>query len=181
MTEIGSFGLPSPAPQGDADGAGLFGTKLKPPGGRHVEAGDFADHGAEPAVPQAFLHASKQGLVVAGFSVDDPVGCQACLRQSRREQVGAWDHPQDLASSTGGDPGGEKRRGCGIDRTVAAAGDLMQGTERQPATRKPRVEVGDAKGQTDLIRRLRPSIFSIDVRNVPIAGCGRTLTEPSAG
>jgi hypothetical protein len=100
----------------------------------HGQAGDLRDRGTQPAMPQPFFHAGEHGLVVAGLEIDHPVRSEAGLCQGRREQVGARDAPQHLAARAGGDPAGEQR-GCGaIDRAVATTGDLVQGTQRQPAT-----------------------------------------------
>ncbi|KEZ18649.1 hypothetical protein CP98_02360 [Sphingobium yanoikuyae] len=80
---------------------------------------------------QAFLHAGEHGLVVAGFEIDHAIGCKACLGDRWREEVGARDAPKDLALRAGGDPGAEEGGSGSIDRAVAAAGDLMQGAERE--------------------------------------------------
>ena len=45
--------------------AGAFGGELKAPRGGHGQARDLGDHGAEAAVPQAFLEAGEDGLLVA--------------------------------------------------------------------------------------------------------------------
>lgn len=45
LSKIGRFSLPSPAADGDADGAGRFGSKLQAAGGGHGETGQFGNDG----------------------------------------------------------------------------------------------------------------------------------------
>src|SRR3984893_8747008 len=55
LAKIGRLCRPPPAADGEADGARVFGGKLKAAGGRHGEPRDLCYDSAEPAVPQAFL------------------------------------------------------------------------------------------------------------------------------
>ena len=133
-------------------GPGTFRRELQPPRGGHRQARDLGDDGAEPAMPQPFLHAGEHGLVVAGLDIDHPVGSEAGLGERRREQVRARDAPEHLALGAGRDAGGEQRRRRAIDRAVATAGDLVQRAERQPAAGKahrcagPRTEAPNWSG-----------------------------------
>lgn len=137
--------MPPPSAQGDADRAGLLCTKLEPPRGRHVEACDFANDGAEAAVAQAFLDTGEHGLVVARLDIDDAVGCKAGLSERRCEKIWSGDNPEDFASGAGRDPSRKKRRRCAVDRAVTAAGDFVQRAERQAPARESRVHLGDSE------------------------------------
>ena len=86
---------------------------------------------------QAFLHAGEHGLVVAGLDVDHPIGDEARLSDGRREQVGPRHAPKNLALRPRGDACAEEGRSRTVDRAIAAAGDLMESAERQPATGQP--------------------------------------------
>jgi len=87
-------------------------------------------------MPQPFLHAGEDGLVVARLEIDHPVRSEASLCQRRGEQVGAGEAPQHLAACAGGDPTGKQRCGSAIDRAVPAARHLMQRPESEAAARQ---------------------------------------------
>jgi hypothetical protein len=112
-----------------------LGGELEPPGGRHGEAGHFANDGTEPAVTQPFLETGQHALLVAGFHIDDPAGSQTGLGQGRGKQVLSGHAPEDLALGSSSDTGGEQRDSCPINGTVAAARHLVQGAQREPAAR----------------------------------------------
>ena len=59
QSEIGHLCRSPPAADGDADGAGNFGSELKAAGGRHGEPGDFCYDSAKPAVPQTLLETNE--------------------------------------------------------------------------------------------------------------------------
>jgi len=126
LAEIGRFGLSPPAAQRDADRPGAFRRELQSAGGGHGEAGDFADDGAKPTMPQPFFHACEKRLVVASFNIDDAIGRQARLGDCGSEQVRSRDAPEDLTLGAGSDAGAEQRGNGAIDRAVAAASDFMQ-------------------------------------------------------
>ena len=90
-------------------------------------------------MPQAFLKAGEDGLLVAAFEIDDAVGVQPGLRERRREQVQSRETPEHLAARAGGDPCCKKRGGRAVDRAIAAASDLMQCAERQRPAGESRV------------------------------------------
>ena len=98
-------------------------------------------------MPQPFLEAGEHRLLVAGLDVDDPVRSKPGLGDGRREQVLPGDAPQHLALGPGGDAGGEQRGRRAIDGAVAAAGDLVQRPECQPAAGKAAVDRVDAERQ----------------------------------
>ena len=93
LPEIGRLCRPPPAADGDADGAGAFGRKLKAPGGRHGESRDFCDDSAKAAVPQAFLETNEDRLLIARLGIDHAVGHEPGLRKGRGEEVRARDAP----------------------------------------------------------------------------------------
>ena len=98
-------------------------------------------------MPQAFLKAGEDDLLVASFEIDDAVGVQPGLRTRRRKQVQSRETPEHLPARASSDPGGKKRGGRTVDRAVAAASDLMQCAKRQRPTGKPRVHRWDSEWQ----------------------------------
>lgn len=120
----------------------FLGGKLQPPRSGHGQARDLADDRAQPAMPDAFLHAGEDRLVVAGLNIDDPVRFEAGLRQRRGEQVWAGDAPQDLAPRSRRHTAGEQRCCRTVDGAIAAACDFMQRAERQSAARESCVDFG---------------------------------------
>ena len=76
---------------------------------------------------QPFLHAGEHGLVITGLEIDHPVRSEPGLRQGRGEQVGPRQAPQHLAARAGGNPTGEQGGSRTVDRTIPAAGHLVQG------------------------------------------------------
>lgn len=82
---------------------------------------------------QAFFHAGEDGLVVAGFEIDHPIGRETRLSDRWCEEIGARDAPEDLAFGAGRDARAEKRRSGSVDCAIAAAGDLMQSAESETA------------------------------------------------
>lgn len=96
---------------------------------------------------QTFLHARHHCLLVADFGEDHPVGMKPGLRQRGREQIAPRHAPQHLSGRAGGDPGGKQRSGRAMDRAIAAASDLMQRAQRQPAARHLAVHGLDSEGQ----------------------------------
>jgi hypothetical protein len=110
LARIDHLGLPPPSVERDADGFGFLCAELEPARGRHIEAGDLADDGPEPAMSQAFFDADEDGLVVAGLDIDDAVGGETRLGQGRGEKVRRGDAPQDFALGPGGDRLGDRLR-----------------------------------------------------------------------
>lgn len=60
---------------------------MQPPRGGHRQTGNIGDHCAKTAMPQSFLHAGQNRFVVSGLDMDDAIGGQASLFQSRCEQI----------------------------------------------------------------------------------------------
>ncbi len=88
MAKIRRFRLSSPAPDGEADGAGTLRRQLQTARGRHRQPRHLPHNSAKAAMAQAFLKTRQHRLFVAGLDIDDPVRGQTDLRQGRREQVG---------------------------------------------------------------------------------------------
>jgi len=151
LAEIGGLGLSAPTAQRNADRARAFGGELKATRGGHRQARDFCDHGAKPAMPQAFLATGEHRLFIAAFEIDDTVGLQANLRESWSKQVRPGDAPEDLALNAGRNSGREESGRCIIDRTIVAASDLMQRTEGEAPTRL--VVSPLQRGQTAILLR----------------------------
>lgn len=114
----------------------------------------LGDHRAEAAVPEAFLEAGEHHLVVAGLEINHAIGSEAGLRKRRGEEVRARNAPQHLAPCPGGDSRSKQRGGRTVDRTISAAGDFMERTQRQPASRQARVQFTEPKGQDALGARI---------------------------
>lgn len=76
-------------------------------------------------MPEAFLHAGKDSLIVAGFDIDDPIGNEADLSQCRCKKIGAAQAPENLPGTTGCDASAEQCCRRPIDCTISATSDLM--------------------------------------------------------
>ena len=107
LAEIGRLGLAAPTAQCDADSAGAFGGKLKPPRGGHRQARDLRHDSPESAVTQALFKAGEDCLLVAALKIDDAVRLQAGLREGWREEIWSSDTPEHLSSCARGDTGSE--------------------------------------------------------------------------
>lgn len=126
--------------QEQRDRAPAFGCELKPTRGGEAGALGLADHRAQPAVAQPFLHDRQQFLIVARLGVEEAMGRQARLVQAGREQVAPPRHPQHRSPGARGDPGDEQ----GGRRVIAVARrrrrDLVQRVEPEALARQPPVE-----------------------------------------
>src|SRR3984893_6317615 len=92
LSEAGGLGLAAPAMDGDADGAGTFGGKLKTAGGGHGEPRDLGNNGGQPAMPQTLLETGKHSLFVARFDINHAVGQKPGLRDGRANRSGRVMH-----------------------------------------------------------------------------------------
>lgn len=113
---------------------------------------------------QAFLEARQYALLVLHLGIDHPIGMEAGLGDRRRKQVAAGYTPQDLACGARHDAGGKQCRGGAVDSTVAATGDLVQGTESEAPTRYTLINGVDTERQ----RAMRHAVGRFDRAN-PIA------------
>lgn len=82
---------------------------------------------------QALLKAGQKALLIAGFDVDHPVRRKTRLGQRGGEEIRTGDAPENLSDGARCDPGGEESRRRSIHGAGAAAGDFMQGAQRQTA------------------------------------------------
>lgn len=96
---------------------------------------------------QPFLAAGENRFVVAAVEIDHPVGGQPGLGERRGEQVRPGGAPEHAACGARGDAGGEQGGGRAIDRTVAAAGDLVKPAEHEAAARQARIQGSHAERQ----------------------------------
>ena len=62
--------------------------------------GNLGDHGAERAVPDAFLEARGHGFLIAGIDVDDAVRGETDLGKRGRKEILAPNAPEDFALSS---------------------------------------------------------------------------------
>lgn len=109
--------------------------------------GGFSDHGPETAMAQPFLETGEQRRLIAGLDMDYPIGRQPRLRDRRGKEIGTCHDPEHLTFGPGGDPGREHCRRRAIHGPIAAAGDLMQASQPQSASRKPLVDLGKVERQ----------------------------------
>ena len=93
------------------------------------------------------FHASEKCLFVAGLHIDDSAWRQSDLSQRRREEIRPCHAPEHLALGAGGNARRKKGGRSTVDRTVTAAGDLMQRTECAPPTRHAPINLGNTKRQ----------------------------------
>lgn len=112
-------------------------------------------------MPQPLLHAGEECFLVTRFDEDHPVRRKPRLCKRRRKQVLASDTPEHLAARARRNPGGEQGGRCPMNRSVSAAGHLMQGAKRQPPSRKPLVDLRQPERQ-DLSRAARPSFEALN-------------------
>jgi hypothetical protein len=147
LAEIGRLCRPPPAADGEADGAGAFGGKLKAAGGGHGQKRDLGDNGGKPAVPQAFLETDEERLLIARLDIDHAVGHEPGLREGRGEQILPNETPEHPATQPRGDSRRKERRGRAVDRAIAAARHLMQRAERQSASRQMPADRLETEGQ----------------------------------
>lgn len=120
---------------------------MQPPRSGHRQAGHIGDHRAETAVPQPFLHAGKNRLVVSGLDMDDAIRGETSLFQSRREQILLRDTPQNLARCSSGYPGHETGGCRTVDSAIPAAGNFVQTTKRKPTARQSPIQRWHAERQ----------------------------------
>ncbi len=94
---------------------------------------------------QAFFDAGQDGLFVPGLHIDHAVRRKTGLGQRRGEEVGTCDAPKNLALGARGNTRCKERGGRAVDCAVTAAGDLVQGSQRQSLAGESRVHVGDSE------------------------------------
>jgi hypothetical protein len=104
-------------------------------------------------MPQSFLEAGEQGLLVAALDIDNAPEREPGLGEGRREQVGPRHAPQHLAAAARRDAGGEPSGGRAVLGAVAVAGDLMERPAQQPSFRKNPVDHRQAEGQDCALMR----------------------------
>jgi len=145
-----------PAAQGEGRHPRGFGRQLKPARGGQPEPGDFPDHRRQTFLPQPLLHGRQNVPLPKGFGIDDPVRVQPRVQETRCEQVPPVETPQDRPFQPGGDPGGKKRGRTGKFRRGSAFGNVVQGPQRQPASRQPVIHLGKTERRVQV--RAKPSI-----------------------
>lgn len=96
---------------------------------------------------KAFLHAGEDGLIVARFDIDDPVGNEAGLSQCRCKKIGAAQAPENLSGAAGGNACAEQRCRRPIDRSMSATSDLMESADSQSTSWQTAIYGGNAKRQ----------------------------------
>lgn len=92
---------------------------------------------------QTFLHAGEHGLVVTGLDVNHAIRRKAGLGERGGKEVRSGDAPKDFALGAGSYSRREQRGSGTVDGTVAAACNLVKGSDSEPIARKARVNLGD--------------------------------------
>ena len=131
--------------QGDRLAA--FGRQLQPAGIGHRGAPHLADHGAQAAVTQPFLHQREQFGIVACLGIEDALGSEPRLIEAGREQVPPAHHPQHRAPGASGDPGHEQGRGGIVTHARGGGSDLVKRPQSKAARRQPRIDRADPERQ----------------------------------
>lgn len=104
---------------------------------------------------EAFLETSQQRFVAVGLDIDHAIRKKAGLCQCRGKKILPCHAPQHFALCACRNSGGEQSRRRPVDRPVAAARHLMQGTERQSPARQNPVDDLDSEGQDVTAMRRR--------------------------
>jgi hypothetical protein len=154
VAKIGGLRLSSPATNGDTDGARAFRGQLKPARCRHREASDLGYDSAEATMAQALLETGQDRFLVAGLDIDQSAQRQAGLGEGGREEILPDDAPQDFPFGPGRDSCRKESRRRTVDRTIAAAGHLVQGADRKTTFRQNPVYLRDTEREH---RSARPS------------------------
>ena len=136
-----------PAAQQQGEGFAFLGGELEPARGGHRHAAGLADHRAEAAVAQPFLHHRQHFRLVAAVGVEHMLRRQAGLRQPRSEQVASGQGPQDGAAGAGGERGDEQRRGSLVAGLRRRRRRLVQGRPDETAAGEPPVDRRDSERQ----------------------------------
>jgi len=131
--------------QGDRLAA--FGRQLQPAGIGHRGAPYLADHGAQAAVAQPFLHQREQFGIVACLGIEDTLGREPRLIEAGREQIAPAHYPQHRPPGAGGDAGHEQGGGGIVTHARAGGGDLVQCAQSEAARRQPRIDRADPERQ----------------------------------
>lgn len=129
------------------DRAPSLGGELEPAGGRHGGATRLADHRAQCAVAQPFLHQRQNLGIVGSLGIEHAFGREARLVQAGREQVAAAHDPQYRSPGTSGDPGEEQGGGGIVAHGRRGGGDLVQGIEPQAIVAQARIDRAEAERQ----------------------------------
>ncbi len=146
--------MPSPPPEGDANGVGAFRGEPKAPRSGHGEPRHLGDDGTKPTMPQPFLGTGQHDVVVTCLDIDDAIGVQPCLGQSRLEQVRPCNAPEHLAACACRNTCREERSGGTINGAVTTASDLVKRTTRQAPAGKACVHFVDSEGKYRFWARL---------------------------
>jgi len=96
---------------------------------------------------QSLFKTREDRCLVTRVDIDDAIGQEPGLSDGEREEILPRDTPQDLASRARGNSRGEQRSRRTVDRAIAAAGDLVQGSERESALRQMLVNRLNAERQ----------------------------------
>lgn len=121
--------------------------ELQPPRRGHRRTARLADHGAECAVAQPFLHQRQHLGIVGRLGIEDPFGGEPRLVEAGREQVAPSHHPQHRTPGARGDPGEEQGGRGVIAHRRRRRRHLVQRIEPQTGVGQTRIDLADAERQ----------------------------------
>lgn len=147
LAKIRSLRLPPPSSHDQPDRSGLLGRKLKPARRGHGKTDELTDHGAQATVTKTFFHGRQDIFFPICLGKDHAIGMKTRLRQRREKQVGTRHAPKDVSFRSRSDSSNAEGGGRAVDRSGAAARELVQGAIGQTTARKHRVYFGNPKSK----------------------------------
>ena len=171
--------MPTAAPQREPRHPGGLGGELQSArGGQAQLSADLANHGGQSGMAQAFFHGEQNCIQAAGFGIHHTLGGQTHPGESGGEQVGSLQHPEHVAAQPS-EPAGDEQCGRGaVLRLWATAGNLVQRTTRQAASRKVAVDCRDAECCR---RSLTPGRSLLQPRNASAKCCKLVVLDAGVG
>lgn len=124
-----------------------FRRQLQPPGRGHPNSPDLSDYRAQTTVTQRVLHDRQHFGIVTCFRMDQAVGVQPGLIQSRREQIATAHDPQHCPFAARRNAGQEQDGGGIVSPIRLRGSDLMQGIDPQTSGREMHVQRADPERQ----------------------------------
>lgn len=98
-------------------------------------------------MPEAFFKAGKKGRLPLRFHIDDPIGIKSGLTESGGEEICPGQAPDHWSGGSRHHSGDEESRRRRMQRSWAAACDLMKTAERQPALWQESINFRNAERQ----------------------------------
>lgn len=135
---------PPPAPEQKRGGSALARRELEAAERRHPDLRALADHRAERAVAQPFLHRGQHILPMSGPDLYQATRIEPGLRQSGGEEIMPRAHPQRRRAAPDRRPRrdsrDEQRSGGIVGQRRAGRSELVKRVDANPAIRQMRIE-----------------------------------------